>query len=51
MVCLQETKLKSISKGIVISLSMGRNVDWVVSLSEGASRGILILLDTRVPNH
>ena len=43
MVCIQETKLKEISRGIISSLSVGRYMEWVVSYAKGASGGILIL--------
>ena len=43
MVCIQETKLKEISRGIISSLSVGRYMEWVVSYAKRASGGILIL--------
>ena len=48
LVCFKETKLKDITCGIIRSLAVGRFVDWVASNVEGASRGILILWNSRV---
>ena len=48
VVCIQESKWKSCSKGLVRSLTPNSFVDWVVSCSKGASRGVVILWDTRV---
>ena len=48
LVCLQETKLKEVTCGIIRSLIAGRFVEWVASNVEGASGGILILWDPRV---
>ena len=45
---IQETKWKSCSKGLVRSLMSSNFVDWVASCSKGASRGVVILRDTRV---
>ena len=43
MVCIQETKWKSCSKGLAWSLAPSCFVDWVASCSEGASGGVVIL--------
>ena len=48
VVCIQETKWKSWSKELVRSLTPNSFVDWVVSCSEGASEGVVILWDTIV---
>ena len=48
VVCIQETKWKSCSKGLVRSLAPSSFVDWVASCYEGASGGVVILWDTRV---
>ena len=48
VVCLQETKWKSSSRRLICSLVPNRSVDWVVSCSEGASGGIVIMWDTKV---
>ena len=42
MVCLQETKLKEATRGIVRSLSIGRNMDWVTLNAKEAFGEILI---------
>jgi hypothetical protein len=48
IVCLQETKLFSLSRRLVRSLWRCNYVDWVCLDSCGASGGILILWDKRV---
>ena len=48
VVCLQETKLKEVSNRMIISLGVGRFLEWVNIKAEGASGGILIFWDTRV---
>ncbi|KAG6629833.1 hypothetical protein CIPAW_14G112600 [Carya illinoinensis] len=48
IVCLQETKLKMISRRIVRSLWSGVHVGWVFQASNGASGGILLMWDRRV---
>ena len=48
VVCIQETKWKSCSKGLVQSLAPNSFVDWVASYSKGASGGVVIFWDTRV---
>ena len=47
MVCIQETKYKSCSKGLARSLVPSSFVDWVASCSKSTSRGVVILWDTR----
>ena len=46
--CLQETKLKEVSNGMIRNLGVGRFLDWATIKAEGASGGILIFWDTRV---
>ena len=48
VVCIQETKWRTSTKRIIRSLASRGYVDWVVSCSEGASGGIVILWDSRV---
>ena len=48
LVCLQETKLKGITRGLLRSLSVGSFVDWVAVDAIGASGGILIFWDSRM---
>ncbi|KAG6638248.1 hypothetical protein CIPAW_10G022700 [Carya illinoinensis] len=48
IVCLQETKLKTIDRRIVRSLWSGVHVDWAYLASNGASGGVLVLWDRRV---
>ena len=48
LICLQETKLKGITRGMIRSLSVGRFVDRVACNSVGASGGILFFWDSRV---
>ena len=37
VVCLQETKIKDMSTGIVRSLGVGRHIDWRAINSKGAA--------------
>ena len=48
VVCLQETKLKETSRGVIRSLGVGRFLDWARINAVGASGGIVILWDSRV---
>ena len=48
VVCLQETKLKDVSKRLIRELGVGRFLEWVAVNADGASGGILIFWDTRV---
>ena len=48
IVCLQETKLEWITRGIVRSLWSCPYVDWLYLGSDGASGGILLMWDKRV---
>lgn len=47
LVCLQETKLASMSDRIVRSLWGGRFVEWIALDVDGSSGGILIMWDNR----
>ena len=47
LLCIQETKIQSMSEGIVRSLGSGRFLDWKVMNTEGALGGILICWDKR----
>ena len=42
VVCLQETKFKEVSTGLIRSLGLGRFLDWAALRAEGASGGIVI---------
>ena len=46
--CLQETKLKEVSNRMIISLEVGRFLEWVAIKAEGAYGGVLIFWDTQV---
>ena len=48
VICLQETKLETVSRAIVRSLWSNRFADWKFLESEGASAGVLIMWDKRV---
>ena len=48
IVCLQETKLKIVSKRLVRSVWSCTYADWVYLASNGASGGILVMWDRRV---
>ena len=48
VVCLQETKIKDMSMGIVRSLGVGRHIDWRAINSKGAAGGVLVFWDNRV---
>ena len=50
VVCLQETKIKEVSTGLIRSLGVGRFLDWAALRAEGASGGIVIFWDSRVLN-
>ena len=42
VVCLQETKFKEVSIGMIKSLGVGRFLNWAALRTEGASGGIVI---------
>ena len=48
LVCLQETKLQGITRGLIRSLSVGRFVDWVDVNAVGSLEVILIFWDSRL---
>ena len=48
VVCLQETKFKEVSIGLIRSLGVGRFLDWAALRAEGASGGIVIFWDFHV---
>ena len=48
IVCLQETKLELINRGVIFSLWGGHHVDWLYLGSMGASGGVLLMWDNRV---
>ena len=48
LVCLQETKIQEMSKGIICSLGVGRYLDWGAVDSRGAVGGIVVFWDNRV---
>ena len=48
LVCLQETKIKSMNIGIVRSLGVDRFLDWGAMDAEGAAGEILVFWDKRV---
>ena len=45
--CLQETKIQSMSKGVVRSLGSGRFLDWGAMDAHGSTSGILIYWDKK----
>ena len=50
VVCLQETKMGLINRAVLRSLWGSQHVDWSYLGSCGASRGVLVMWDTRVEN-
>ena len=50
VICLQETKMESITRAVIHSLWRGQHVDWSYLGSCGASGGVLLMLDTQVVN-
>ena len=48
IVCLQETKMDLINRGVISSLWGGQHVDWLYLGSVGASGGVLLMWDNRV---
>ena len=48
IVCLQETKLEWVTRGLVRSIWSCPYIDWLYLGSEGASGGILLMWDKRV---
>ena len=48
VVCLQETKIKEMTTGLVRSPGVGRHLDWMAVDSRGAAGGILVFGDNRL---
>ena len=48
LVCLQETKIKEMTTGLVRSLGVGRNLKWRAVNPRGAASGILLFWDNRL---
>ena len=48
VVCLQETKIRAMNRGLVRSLGAGRFMDWGVVDAVGASGGLVVFWDSRV---
>ena len=48
LVCLQDTKIQEMSRGLVRSLGVGRFLEWGVVDSRGATDGIVVFWDNRV---
>ncbi|KAG5540961.1 hypothetical protein RHGRI_020999 [Rhododendron griersonianum] len=46
--CLQETKLRNVSREVVRELCGSRWVDWILLDATGAAGGVLVLWDSRV---
>ena len=47
LVCIQETKIQSMTDGVVKSLGVGRFLDWRTLEAVGAVGGVLICWDNR----
>ena len=47
LLCLQETKIQSMTEGVVRSLGSGRFLDWRALDASGSAGGILICWDKR----
>ena len=48
LVCLQETKIQEMSRGIIHSLRVGRFLEWGAMDSRGVVGGIVVFWDNRV---
>ena len=48
LVCLQETKVQTMMRNLVRSLSVGSCLKWVSVNANGATRGILVFWDFKV---
>ena len=48
VVCLQETKIKEMSIGLVRSLGVGKHLDWRAVSSRGATGVILVFWDNKL---
>ena len=47
LLCIQETKIQLMSKGVVKSLGAGRFLDWRALEASGSAGGVLICSDKR----
>ena len=48
LVCLQETKIQEMSRGLVCSLGVRRFLEWGIVDLRGAAGGIVVFWDNRV---
>ena len=48
MICLQETKIKEMTTGLVRSLGVRRHLDWRAINSRGTAGGILVFWDNKL---
>ncbi|RVW28390.1 hypothetical protein CK203_109068 [Vitis vinifera] len=48
LVCLQETKVQEMTRGIIRSIRVGRFLDWETVDSRGSAGGIVVFWDNRV---
>ncbi|RVW27734.1 hypothetical protein CK203_109966 [Vitis vinifera] len=48
LVCLQETKIQEMTRGIIRSIGVGRFLDWGTVDSRGSAGGIVVLWDNRM---
>ena len=48
VICLEETKIQEMTQNLARSLGVGRFLGWGAINARGASRGIVVLRDTRV---
>ena len=47
LVCIQETKIQTMTEGVVRSLGSGRFLDWGAMGAQGSTGGILVCWDKR----
>ena len=47
LMCIQETKIQSMTDGVVKSLGLGRFLDWRTLEAAGAAGGVLVCWDKR----
>ena len=48
LVCLQETKIQEMSRGLIWSLGVRRFLEWGIVDSRGTTGGIVVIWDNRV---
>ena len=48
LVCLHETKIQEMSRGLIRSLGVGRRLEWGTVDSRGTTGGIVVIWDNRV---